>query len=769
MRAIYYTTITLVFVILISSVEVVIRNYQNSLFQGLKTSEESQLFSRALALESVVQRNFNLMASLEAYVEAGYLQGKTDQEIMSYLTLLYNGVDSSAFNLLIAPKGIVSYVYPLQGNESFVNWDLLNDPRVNVQEQIHRALETKKATVDGPFKLLQGNSGIVARKPLYDNSGFWGFVSVGLDLDKLLMDAEIKGQDKGNLQLAIRNVGQVAFYGDDRIFQMNSIRTTVTFSDLKWELAALPQNSAIHSIDQQITLIRIAYLLVLMLGLLFYLYIVRQRNHLSRVVMERTQEILEANEHLMAMNEELKAGEQELLQYTERLQESEQKLSYIAYHDVLTGIYNRAHFQTLLKEQINYVCDQTCSLAVLFFDLDNFKMVNDTHGHHTGDLLLREVVNRIQQADLAYHTLARFGGDEFAMLLTDCPDEQDIRNVCERLLGLFKKPCMIENRSFFASMSIGIAQYPQGGTTWETLLKNADMAMYIAKKETGSSYIFFNQQMENNSLTKLQMGNHLRQSIERGELEIMYQPQVDCILGKIVGVEALLRWKHSTMGYISPAEFIPLAEEIGMIVPIGEWILRGACLQMKAWHNLLEQPLAISVNLSVKQLHDERFVDKVRLILKESGLEANYLEMEITENVAMKDEQLDALRRLRGLGIAISVDDFGTHYSSLSYLKRFPVTKIKLDQSFVRGVQSDDKDRAMIKAIISVANSFQLEIIAEGVETEEQASFLVNNGCRHIQGYYFFKPMKADQVIEVLGRSLHDKLHFMEAASAGEE
>ncbi|MFD0695071.1 EAL domain-containing protein [Paenibacillus sp. GCM10027628] len=769
MRAIHYTLIALVFVILISSVEVVLKNYQNSLMHELHLSEESQLSSRALALKNVVDRNFSLMASLEAYVNSGYLEGKSDQEVMNYIGSLYYGVQSSAFNLLIVPGGIVKYVYPRQGNESIVNWDLLNDPRVNVQEQIQRALKTQSMTVDGPFGLLQGNNGLVARKPLYREGHFWGFISVGLDLDKLLVESGVKGKDNGSLQVAVRIPGQPAFFGDNDIFLKKPMFATIEFSGNIWELAALPQSSSIQKVKNQVQLIRCAYILVLLLGHLFYIYIVRQRNQLSRMVQDRTQELLEANEDLTAVNEELIAGEHELQQYTRRLQESEQMLSYMAYHDILTSIYNRAHFQTLLKEQLERHSDRNTSLTVLFFDLDNFKMVNDSHGHHMGDLLLQEVVNRIRQAGLHYHTFARFGGDEFAMLLTDCLNEQDVQRLCEQLLDLFKTPCIISNRSFFVSISIGIAQYPQDGTTWDILIKNADIAMYMAKKESGGSYTFFNQQMETNSLTKLEMGNHLRQAMERNELEIFYQPQVDCMQGKIIGVEALLRWNHTAKGYISPAEFIPLAEEMGLIVPIGEWILRGACTQMKAWHLHLKQPLAISVNLSVRQLHDERFVDKVCHILEETGLEAKFLEMEITENVAMKDEQMDALRQLRNLGIAISVDDFGTHYSSLSYLKRFPVTKIKLDQSFVRGVQSDDKDRAMIKAIISVANSFQLEIIAEGVETEEQASFLVENGCRQIQGYYFFRPMQPEQVMVVLEQSLRPKLSFMEVAAAGEE
>ncbi|NOV00087.1 bifunctional diguanylate cyclase/phosphodiesterase [Paenibacillus planticolens] len=763
MKTMQYTIIALVFVILISSSEFVLGKYKNSLLNELSITEQSQLSSRALALQSVIDRNFNVMVSLEAYVSSTYLENIPDQEVLNYIASLYLGAEASTLNLIIAPKGVMKFVFPLKGNETILNWDLLKDPRPNVQQQISRALQTKKMTIDGPFTLLQGVNGLVARKPIYQNGQFWGFVSVGADSDNLLTEAGLGEEEARNEGLALRNPGQPAFFGDDAVFQAKSTMiTTIELADHNWELGALPHSSALHSINKQILVARCSYMTVLLLGFFFILYMVRQRNALSRAVNERTQELQLANEDLTAMNEELIAGQQELQESTKRLIESEHMLSYMAYHDVLTGIHNRAHFQMILKEQIVYNEINHTSLAVLFFDLDNFKMVNDSHGHHMGDLMLSEVVHRIQHSELPYHTFARFGGDEFAILLEDCPEEQDIQRFCEGLIEILKPPCMIAGRSFFISASIGIVQYPHGGLTWESLLKNADIAMYMAKKESGSSYSFFNQQMAMNSVSKLEMGNHLRQSMDRNELEIVYQPQVDCLLGKVTGVEALLRWKHTTKGYISPSEFIPIAEEMGFIVAIGEWVMRGACQQMKAWHSTLEEPLTISVNLSVKQLNDERFVDKVIQILEETGLEAKYLEIEITENVAMQDEQLEALGRLRELGIAISVDDFGTHYSSLSYLKRFPVTKIKLDQSFVRGVQTDDKDRAMIKAIISVAKSFQLQIIAEGVETEEQAGFLVANGCSQIQGYYFFMPMTAGQTHDKLHESLQPKLMFME-------
>ncbi|OCT14641.1 hypothetical protein A8709_24985 [Paenibacillus pectinilyticus] len=765
MKKIQYMFLSLIFVLLFSSSESVLTMYKTSLLHELKNTEYAQLSAQGVALKSVINRNFNLMVSLEAYVSANFLRDKDDVEIQSYLQALYTGAQASAFNVIIAPQGIMKYVYPIKGNESILNWNLLKDPRANVHEQVLHTLVTKRMTIEGPFQLLQGVNGVVARKALFQDGTFWGFVSVAINMDQLLVEAGMDGEGSNGLRMAIRTHGNAAFYGDNNIFQESALITVIDLQDTKLELAGIPTADAVKSIDEQIVIIRGAILFVLILGLFFIFYIIRQRDRLSQSVKERTLELQIANEDLTAANEELLAGQQELQESAKRMLESEQQLSYMAYHDVLTGIHNRAHFQMVLKEQI--VCNEVngTTLAVLFFDLDNFKMVNDSHGHHMGDCMLQEVVKRIQESKLVYHTFARFGGDEFAILLEHCSTEQEIQAYCEQINEVLQPAYMLANHAFFINVSIGIVQYPHGGTTWDALLKNADIAMYMAKKESGSSYSFFNQQMAMHSILKLEMGNHLREALDRNELEIVYQPQIDCLKGTIVGVEALLRWNHTTKGYISPADFIPISEELGMIDAIGEWVLRGACHQMKAWHSDSDERLSISVNISVKQLNDDRFVDKVIAILEQSGLEAKYLEMEITENVAMQDEQMEVLHKLRQLGISISVDDFGTHYSSLSYLKRFPVTKIKLDQSFIRGVQTEAKDRDMIKAIISVANAFQLQIIAEGVETEEQADFLVTNGCSQIQGYYFFRPMRPEHMHAALSERLQDKLAFLAATS----
>ena len=344
------------------------------------------------------------------------------------------------------------------------------------------------------------------------------------------------------------------------------------------------------------------------------------------------------------------------------------------------------------------------------------------------------------------------------MLLTQQQGEDEISSLVERILLSFKEPFQLGGQEYIVALSIGIARYPKGGKTVEELFKSADVAMYEAKKFGGNSYKFYNKCMESDTIAKMELVNHLRQAMERNELLLHYQPQVNCQTGQIIGLEALLRWDHSTKGNIPPSAFIPLAEEMGIIIPIGDWVMRQACTQLKAWHDAGLPKIKVAVNLSVKQFQDEKLLEKVQMILHETKLDSQYLELEITENIGMKDEELGILGELRQLGVSISVDDFGMNYSSLSYLKRFPVTKIKLDQSFVRGIETDEKDRAMIKTMIFLAQSFGLEIIAEGVETLKEAQYLLENGCAQIQGYYFYRPMEVDRIAEIFHNQIKLKL-----------
>jgi diguanylate cyclase (GGDEF)-like protein len=449
---------------------------------------------------------------------------------------------------------------------------------------------------------------------------------------------------------------------------------------------------------------------------------------------------------------------QEILLRTEK----EAQLTYYAHYDMVTTLLNRRSFYEGITQ-----LDATIKFYVFYIDVDGFKNVNDSLGHDIGDLVLTEISDRIKQILKGYvipfpkkdrvvrgnqeaESIFRIGGDEFTAIIRFTDDIEEVTSLADRLIEEIRLPYYIRGNRILISSSLGISSYPKDTLDRNLLIRYADIAMYNAKKDGGSAYQLFNTKLEHVANTKLKLGNDLRLALDNQEFTLHYQPQVDCRDNSIIGVEALLRWNHPKKGQISPDSFIALAEDMGLIVPIGDWVLRQACMQMKLWRDAGFSPKRIAVNLSVKQFMDGKLAEKVLQVLEETGLDAQHLELEITENIAMKDEQFIILRELRNLGVTISIDDFGTHYSSLSYLKRFPVNKLKLDQSFVRGIQSDARDREMIKAIINVARSFELDIIAEGVETLEEMEFLVENGCSFIQGFYYYKPMVAIELTNVL-------------------
>ncbi|MBB3112332.1 diguanylate cyclase (GGDEF)-like protein [Paenibacillus phyllosphaerae] len=769
-KAIHLVMAAVLFASLLTLGEWAIRKYERSLLDAVDSETQIQLASWSMTLQAVADRNFGLMASLDAYVSS-FDQGQTKDEFAlltnAFLRTLYHSTGSIAYNFIIAPDGIVAYVYPEEGNDSILGWNFLQDPRPSVKKQIALDIADPKMHVYGPMKLLQGNMAILARKSIYQERHFWGLVSVAIDLDTLLAQTRISDKGAAGSEIAIRAGEEPAFYGDNAIFTGKHFAHKVHFPQTTWEMGAVPSKASLKEVYTQTNIVRAMSFLALLLLALIYMGIRRQRDTLRLLVDRRTKELRDSNDELAAINDNLAAGEQELReqyalldQYAGALRDSEIQLSHMAYHDSLTDISNRASFQNGVERLLSGK-PEGFAAAVLFFDLDRFKMINDNYGHQQGDQMLVEVAHRIKRLHIDMQEFARFGGDEFALLLAGSIDEcglPRIRSAAERILDAFVEPFDVEGKAIYMSPSIGISCYPEDGINQGTLLMKADIAMYQAKRDGGGSYRFFEPYMETESMQKLEMGNHLREAMLRGELEVYYQPQVDCTQGRIFGIEALLRWNHTKRGFISPAQFIPLAEELNLIVPIGEWVLREACQYTKKLQQEYGIPLQISVNLSVKQLMEKDIVDKVHAVLEETGLSPSDLELEITENMAMKDEQLETLGKLRELGIAISIDDFGTHYSSLSYLKRFPVTKIKLDQFFVRGIQTDERDRAMIRAIILMAKSFQLQMVAEGVETPEQAQFLNESGCELIQGFYFFKPMPADDVRRVLLESQADKI-----------
>ena len=430
---------------------------------------------------------------------------------------------------------------------------------------------------------------------------------------------------------------------------------------------------------------------------------------------------------------------------TEKKQ-AEKRIESLANFDQLTGLPNRIMLNDRFKYALSVVQRSGEPLAVMFLDLDHFKNINDTLGHTIGDQLLMEMAKRIKACLRDEDTVSRQGGDEF-MLILHGTDADDAAYVAAKLIEVVSQPCQIMHHELITTASIGIAIYPHDGEDFETLTKNADVAMYRAKQAGRNNFRFYTPEMQAHSARNLQLANALRYALARNELQLHYQPQLSIQDGHIVGAEALLRWRHPELGMISPAEFIPIAEDSGLIIPIGEWVLRTASKQLRGWMDGGLPPMVMAVNLSSVQFRQANITELVTRILDEVQLPHEYLELELTEAVAMGDPlaAIKVMDKLHELGIRMSIDDFGTGYSSLSYLKKFKVHKLKIDQSFVRDITDDPEDKAIVSAIINMAGSLGIRTIAEGVETDGQLAFLRLQGCDEVQGYYFSKPLTAEQ------------------------
>ena len=431
---------------------------------------------------------------------------------------------------------------------------------------------------------------------------------------------------------------------------------------------------------------------------------------------------------------------------------AEEQIKHLAYHDALTGLPNRLLFKDRLTVAISHAQRERSRLAVLFLDLDRFKVINDSLGHNIGDQLLQAVAGRVQSCVRESDTVARLGGDEFTVLVPHLPHGEDAALVAQKIIDAVRYPFQIEGREFFMTTSIGISLYPEDGVDAETLIKNSDTAMYQAKEQGRDNYQLFNAFINAKALQRIALEHGLRKALANQELAVFYQPIFDFRTGRISGMEALLRWNHPALGMIPPAVFIPLAEAIGVMIPIGTWAMRVACAQAKAWHDAGYRTLSLAVNLSVCQLQQPDLLLRVQEILNETGLPPRLLELEITESSAMQspENSVRTLYDLKKLGIRISLDDFGTGHSSLSYLKRFPIDTLKIDQSFVRDITHDPDTAAIVTAIIAMAHSLRLKVIAEGVEFTEQSAFLKRYGCDQMQGYLVKAPVPTDRFMELL-------------------
>jgi diguanylate cyclase (GGDEF)-like protein/PAS domain S-box-containing protein len=433
--------------------------------------------------------------------------------------------------------------------------------------------------------------------------------------------------------------------------------------------------------------------------------------------------------------------------------EAEDSIQYMAHHDALTGLPNRSMLDERVASAIESADDRGGTMTLAFIDLDNFKLVNDSLGHHAGDELLKIVAARMLRCVRASDSIVRLGGDEFVVLINGAMRRGE--TVDDRLRAVreaIAEPVEIEGRSFQVTCSMGVAAYPEHGRNVTELLARADVAMYRAKEIGRDAMQVFTAEMANRASEKLERQEELRRALAQQELFLQYQPQMDLSTGRIFAVEALIRWRHPERGLVAPGDFIPLAEETGLIGPIGDWTLRAACRQNKAWQVSGLPPIVVSVNVSARQFQEKDWVERVAAALEESGLDACYLELELTESMIMQDVQqaVETMHRLEKLGVHLAIDDFGTGYSSLASLKRFPVGRLKIDRSFVQDLPADEDDAAIARAVISLAHSLQLRVIAEGVETRDQIDFLREAGCDEIQGYYLSRPIDARALQAIL-------------------
>ncbi|GIN92541.1 hypothetical protein J22TS1_35920 [Siminovitchia terrae] len=427
----------------------------------------------------------------------------------------------------------------------------------------------------------------------------------------------------------------------------------------------------------------------------------------------------------------------------------ETKMHYMAYYDQLTGIPNRMKFQSTLKDAIKRSEKKSHQLAVMFLDLDRFKVFNDTLGHQLGDRLLIKVSERLIEKAASNAMLARHGGDEFILLIENT-DESKVKEAAEQLLGLFMAPFIMNKKEFFTTISIGISMYPDDGKDVGTLMKNAYKAMHLAQKSGYNNYQFFVHEDDKIHDRKIKIEHGLKKALHNNEFELYYQPQVHLKSKRIVGVEALLRWKHPELGTISPYEFIPVAETTGMIIPIGKWVIQEACKQIKLWQSIGIR-IKIAANVSALQFEDQQFIELIDETLSQNLLPSKYLELEITESVMQKINQSFAIiSKLKNIGIKVSIDDFGTGYSSLSVLSSLPIDVIKIDKSFVQKMMTNANTASLVKTIIEMGSNLNFGLIAEGIETEEQANFLMQNGCQLGQGFLYSPPVTKEEIEKLL-------------------
>lgn len=678
-------------------------------------ASKADLSSQAFMLTSNIEERASIVKGVSSFVQTvGF--GADPDVINQYLSTAYHSTNH-LMNLVIAPGGIIRYLYPIEGNTAILNKSLLLEPKLSTPGLIEETIRSRTITVDGPRLLAQGEYGMVIRQALFNNNSFEGIVSVTLRINDII--SHFLGSDS---KVYITGKDHAYLFGTHMEDKGTLISIPVRFYNQSWMINTRLSPSVKWNALISVLLVDFAFLSIIA-SVLYYLTRQRRFNReLEQVVNIRTRD----------------------LRISERLYEK------LAYYDSLTEIPNRRffmdEFDRLLKE-----ADPAHTFTLFFFDLNRFKEINDTLGHSAGDRVIRTLARRIHKASLPCRLFARTGGDEFVMLFQDLPREQ-IPQMAEQLSAIAAKPLIIAGTHLNLSTSIGISLYPEHSTTKEDLLKYADMSMYQAKATDGKGYFLFDDQLKEKLQQKTLIAKYLHSALENREFVLHYQPQVHAATGDVVGLEALIRWNHPEKGLLPPGYFITAVEEAGLMTQLTDWVIHEVCRQLAAWKQEGLQILRTSVNISNSWFYNRNLIPMLMAIFDHYGLTPDCLEFEITESTALLEEHYPLLQQMRDQGIIVSVDDFGTKYSSLNYLKHFPVSKIKIDRTFITGIGQSSIDETIIKSIVYVASQLGFDLIAEGVENREQTDFLLAHGCAHVQGFLFYRPLPACEIGPLLKR-----------------
>lgn len=804
--------------------------------------------NHAFLVRDSLNQALTLNYSFAAMIRLGHGSTRRFEDAARELLPYFNAVS----HISLSPNGIITQVYPLEGNEKSVGFNQLADSIQN--KEAIRARDTGKLTLAGPVQLVQGGLGAVARLPVFlvDQGGpqFWGFTNVIIRIDRLLETANLNQlEDQGMAYKLWRtnpDTGEqdiIAVHSPE--YLIDPVHKSFEVPNGSWTLSVTPI-AGWTNLRQLGSEILIALVLSLLLVYQSWLMakLQRRRLRLQDAVADQTRELLNARAHLQATLDAIpdllfdidingiihnyhtnqpdlltvapgkflgksfhlflpeeactivhsaldeaaekgvssgkcyslmlprgfatfelsvsrKADEQNgvarfvvLSRDITQRKESEERINKLAFFDPLTQLPNRRLLQDRLEHAVATSQRQNTLGALLFIDLDDFKTLNDNRGHHIGDLLLIAVADRLRQAVRTQDTVARLGGDEFLVVFEGLDPQQDkaalqVQQIAEKILASLNNPYQLEGQEYFNSPSIGICLFGDAPVPIDELLKQADQAMYHAKAAGRNTLRFFDPEMQTVTAQRFALQNEIREALQQRQFQLYYQPQINHV-GKVVGAEALIRWLHPQRGMVPPLDFIPLAEESGLILALGNWIFATACAQLVEWSKTaVTADIVLSVNVSARQFQHPDFVAQLLLIIHGSGIDPHKLKLELTESMLVANQQdiITKMDTLKSHGIKFSLDDFGTGYSSLSYLKRLPISELKIDKSFVKDVLTDANDAAIARMIIRLAQSMELAVIAEGVETKEQRDWLEREGCFKYQGYYFGRPVPIEKFL----------------------